>query len=628
MSTNPSPTYTGYYGSHFTPAIYAASPSRHPIQALAYDPHTPALTTTYPSFQSYSLSSNRHNLIEPTGQTNCLPRPLGVQGELAVHGDVHSWPVGVADRQISDSISDQTIDNSLWTGSGIGGTQNTCQISTYLQTNDECEAGVTDYAVSLATPRHVELGLMPGIQTTNRNNTRNLSTDVVHTPENRNQGMMCCSSADFVSGNAHGLVYHGQQDSLNGSKPHGTLGSSIRYSGTWRCPSKTSLVTEELDTHTRTIIDHYLLRYLNYLCMNNNAVDRAGRHIHQQYSARRIERDELLFGWRSLKFRIEAFVNAFIEIVRISYLASLVYRSKCRTQLNEEGMPFEVTRQVPHYLSLSTLFSRFNESGNRMKSQGQNIWRVRARYRPIEFLTTTAHPPLTELDQSPFPPQNHHHGGFVESIGLGYAPDSTSHMLCNGPLPWEFLPYERSIVGQPPSAMVGIPWQWSLRLHDPWASRKKVQWKLVIEDDPRFGSAGDIYGNESGSESRREKEDRRREAAGMYSSWPLSTTMLSTSWLSIRNSLLVGTPSQAGSYPICIEASCEEDEGSKAESIAVRGSFTIHVSEAMTWRKGTELTLGDPNNIKNKADEEDDDDNDDAGDEEEDTISDTSSARH
>ncbi|KAG8815488.1 hypothetical protein FRC17_000680, partial [Serendipita sp. 399] len=155
---------------------------------------------------------------------------------------------------------------------------------------------------------------MPGVPTTNWNDMRTASGEVVHTPENWNQGMRSCGSADFASSNAHGLAYFGQRDTFNGPKPHGTLGSSIRYSGTWRCPSKTSVVTEELDTRTRTVIDHYLLRYLNYLCMNNNAVDRAGRHIHQQYSARRIERDELLFGWRSLKFRIEAFVNAFIEV--------------------------------------------------------------------------------------------------------------------------------------------------------------------------------------------------------------------------------------------------------------------------------------------------------------------------
>lgn len=41
-----------------------------------------------------------------------------------------------------------------------------------------------------------------------------------------------------------------------------------------------------------------------------------GHMIHQMYTARRIQRYEQLFGWRPLKFRIEAFVNGFVDLVR------------------------------------------------------------------------------------------------------------------------------------------------------------------------------------------------------------------------------------------------------------------------------------------------------------------------
>lgn len=44
-----------------------------------------------------------------------------------------------------------------------------------------------------------------------------------------------------------------------------------------------------------------------------------GHQIHQMYTARRIQRYEQLYGWRPLKFRIEAFVNGFVDLVRYSF---------------------------------------------------------------------------------------------------------------------------------------------------------------------------------------------------------------------------------------------------------------------------------------------------------------------
>jgi len=51
-----------------------------------------------------------------------------------------------------------------------------------------------------------------------------------------------------------------------------------------------------------------------------NAKDRMGHQIHQMYTARRIQRYEQLYGWRPLKFRIEAFVNGFVDLVRVGCL--------------------------------------------------------------------------------------------------------------------------------------------------------------------------------------------------------------------------------------------------------------------------------------------------------------------
>ncbi|KAG8826301.1 hypothetical protein FRC17_008300 [Serendipita sp. 399] len=305
-----------------------------------------------------------------------------------------------------------------------------------------------------------------------------------------------------------------------------------------------ALGLEKLDDHTRSIFDNYLLRYLNHLCINPNATDRFGRRIHQQYTAKRIERDQLVYGWRPLKFRIEAFVNAFMDI------------------LMEEGLTYEVVAQAPSYLGLSNLLSRFNESGNRTKSQGQNIWRARARCR-IGSNVHSYHPTTV----GPVHPSNMSIGYPTVSAPTA-APNTAYHdtgrMLCDPPLLWEFLPFERYIVGQPPLAIVGRQWQWSLKLHDHWASRKKVQWKL-IEADPE-------------------------------SHPPI------LSWLLIRKSQLVGTPSCAGSYPFCLEATCDEEDG-KTEAICVRGSFTINVASVVVWPNGptSDYNLNNPNDDEEMA---------------------------
>lgn len=98
-----------------------------------------------------------------------------------------------------------------------------------------------------------------------------------------------------------------------------------------------------------------------------------------------------------------------------------------------------------------------------MKSQGQTIWRVRARPRPGD--------PSNPSSLNP-----------SSTTATAADPANTASMV------WEFLPYERSIVGMPPLAIVGSPWQWNLKVHDHWAPRKKVQWS--VQGAPSWMSLG------------------------------------------------------------------------------------------------------------------------------------------
>jgi len=240
--------------------------------------------------------------------------------------------------------------------------------------------------------------------------------------------------------------------------------------------------------------------------------------------------------------------------------------------------------KIPHYLNNSKLFSRFNESGNRMKSQGQTIWRVRARCRN-DIPNADVPPPTGAFHHSHSPSalsqqqaQLHHlqqahqqqiqqqqqqvHAQQQQQV---HAQDTHCLMMAPDPLVWEFLPYERSIVGQPPLAIVGTAWQWNMKVHDHWTPRKKVSWT--------FGStSSDLSGGGSAMD-------------GSDSSSPLSASASSSSsttlpkWLSLQGSKLKGTPTEPGVYPIAIEATFQEDND--PEPVVVRGSYTIQVSKAI-----------------------------------------------
>jgi hypothetical protein len=204
--------------------------------------------------------------------------------------------------------------------------------------------------------------------------------------------------------------------------------------------------------------------------------------------------------------------------------------------------------KIPHYLNNSKLFSRFNESGNRMKSQGQTIWRVRARCRT----DIAAMDPAIASGQAPS-----QHGPAYQ-----VSREDAGLMMAPLPLMWEFLPYERCIVGQPPLAIVGTAWQWNMKVHDHWTPRKKVTWNLVSNNSApsRTGSSPEVDPSSSPSASS-------------------STSNSLPTWLTLQGSKLKGTPTQPGVYPVSIEATFQEDND--PEPVVVRGNFTIQVSKAI-----------------------------------------------
>jgi len=238
-------------------------------------------------------------------------------------------------------------------------------------------------------------------------------------------------------------------------------------------------------------------------------------------------------------------------------------------------MSQDVTMKIPHYLNNSRLFSRFNESGNRMKSQGQTIWRVRARCRndippnaDAASLSGAYHPHPQQQQQQQQMLQNE-----IGVNGLMMAPD---------PLLWEFLPYERSIVGQPPLAIVGTAWQWNMKIHDHWTPRKKVSWTLVstATSPDATGSGGSAHdGCDSSSSS----------SVSPSSSASLNAnTNTLPRWLCLQGSKLKGTPTEPGVYPISIEATFQEDND--PEPVVVRGNYTIQVSKAIGWKSKVALS--------------------------------------
>jgi hypothetical protein len=79
------------------------------------------------------------------------------------------------------------------------------------------------------------------------------------------------------------------------------------------------------------------------------AKDRMGHQIHQMYTARRIQRYEQLYGWRPLKFRIEAFVNGFVDLVSHATFETLVnVNANCISSLSPHTFATRLTKHKPN----------------------------------------------------------------------------------------------------------------------------------------------------------------------------------------------------------------------------------------------------------------------------------------
>lgn len=153
-------------------------------------------------------------------------------------------------------------------------------------------------------------------------------------------------------------------------------------------------------------------------------------------------------------------------------------------------------------------------------------------------------------------------------------------MMAPDPLLWEFLPYERSIVGQPPLAIVGTAWQWNMKVHDHWTPRKKVSWSFVSNPATTSSDAGTMDGSDSSSPL--------SASAGSSS----SSNPLLPKWLTLQGSKLKGTPTEPGVYPISIEATFQEDND--PEPVVVRGNYTIQVSKAIGgWKTKVAIPQGE-----------------------------------
>jgi hypothetical protein len=228
-------------------------------------------------------------------------------------------------------------------------------------------------------------------------------------------------------------------------------------------------------------------------------------------------------------------------------------------QLAAKGLSDDVTMKIPHYLKNSRLFCRFNESGGRMKSDGQSIWRAHARYRNGI--------PGTE---APANGTFHHHSPSVSSPQQQQQHDGTTNGLTMAadPLPWEFLPYQRSIIGPPPPAIVGRVWQWNIKIHDPWSPRKQVSWSCSsTSSDTENGLVHD-------------ESDPPFLLSALASS---SSSIALPRWLSLQGSQLKGTPTEPGIHSIVVEATFQDDKD--PEPIVVRGNYAIQVFKAITGRE-------------------------------------------
>jgi hypothetical protein len=232
--------------------------------------------------------------------------------------------------------------------------------------------------------------------------------------------------------------------------------------------------------------------------------------------------------------------------------------------------------KIPHYLNNSRLFSRLTRRGDRMHYDGLTTWSMCGRRRNDRLGPDTPnralhHHPTSRLSQQQ---QIHHHQQIrprQQRVPHRHKEATNELMMAPDPLRWEFPPYERSIVGQPPLAIVGASWKWDMEVHDHWKRLTKASWSLVNNATSNAGNG-----------SAHDKSD--------PSSPPSVSTASSNAlprWLSLEDSKLKGTPTEPGVYPITIEATFQEDND--PEPIAVRGNYTIQVFRALPQDEENDL---------------------------------------
>ncbi|KAF8498896.1 hypothetical protein JB92DRAFT_2654121, partial [Gautieria morchelliformis] len=171
----------------------------------------------------------------------------------------------------------------------------------------------------------------------------------------------------------------------------------------------------EIPPELKTEVDRFFFQFLSMTCSDLDAADSKGEPIHQLLMAKKMQRLDKSPDFRPFKFRIQAFTNGFSEQALLA-----------RQGLSEDVIPM---KKVRHYLWTNPYISRFNEDGNRAKSNGNRIWNIDAKKAP--------------------------EGG------------------------WLFRPFRRKIAGSFPGvAYVGLKWQFRPRVWDPQASRSNLEVKF------------------------------------------------------------------------------------------------------------------------------------------------------
>ncbi|KAJ9125482.1 hypothetical protein QFC22_000443 [Naganishia vaughanmartiniae] len=122
------------------------------------------------------------------------------------------------------------------------------------------------------------------------------------------------------------------------------------------------LISDEI----RLELDKIMYEFLNDICSDLGATDAKGELIHQPLMKKKMERLDASTDFRPFKFRIQAFTNAFSELLQ-------------RKGILEETLP---AKKIKSYLWNQKLISRFNDDGKKSKSKGNHIWNVDAKRLP------------------------------------------------------------------------------------------------------------------------------------------------------------------------------------------------------------------------------------------------------